>query len=55
MRLHYPQESAIDELVGAIIANEPEEAFSAIDRLFADEKNRADLQQRVAIARARKR
>lgn len=55
MMLHYPQESAIDDLVGAILANEPDEAFAAIDRLFADEDNRAALQHRVAVAQARKR
>lgn len=55
MQFEYPEESAIDDLVGAIQAGAPGPAFEALDRLVGDQENATTIRERIAIARTRRR
>ena len=55
MIMGFEEESAIDELVGAIVANAPGAAFEALDRLVSDQERADEIRERIAIARARRR
>jgi hypothetical protein len=55
MIVGFEEESAIDELVGAIFASAPGAAFEALDRLVGDQEHADEIRERIAIARARRR
>lgn len=55
MIVGFEEESAIDDLVGAILASAPGPAFEALDRLVGDREHADEIRERIAIARVRHR
>lgn len=55
MIMDFAEETAIDDLVGAILASAAGAAFEALDRLIGDQDGSTEVRERIAVARARRR